>query len=108
MVQLKSDSIVITLENVSPVEDWQDLLLTLADVTSLLMSNTDFLVSGYNMTKFSELYKASCTLSKDSVTMEILAKYAANKHEINEVRAYQKTLEVLRNDLLGGKCSINE
>ena len=107
MVQLTSDSIVITLENVSPVEDWQDLLLTLADVTSLLMSNTDFLVSGYNMTKFSELYKASCTLSKDSVTMEILAKYAVAKNETSEVLAFQKNLEVLRNDLLG-KNAVNE
>ncbi len=79
MVQLTNDSIVITLENVNPVEDWQDLLLTLADVTSLLMTNTDVLVSGCNLVKFNELHKASCTLSKDSTTIAILAQYAEAK-----------------------------
>ena len=100
MVQLKKNSIVITIENVDPLEDWQDLMLTMADVTKILMSNADFKVSEYNMNMFTELHKASCTLSNDSSTIEVLAKHiASSKSNAKAVSSFEKTLADLDDTL---------
>ena len=77
MVQFKDNAIVITIENVNPFEDWQELMTTIADVQLILMTNPDYKVSEYRMNMFNEFHKATCTLSKDSSTMQVLATHSA-------------------------------
>lgn len=77
MVQFKDNSIVITIENVNPFEDWQELMITIADVQMILMTNPDHKVSEYRLNMFNEFHKATCTLSKDSSTMQVLAEHSA-------------------------------
>jgi hypothetical protein len=82
MVQFKDNAIVITIENVNPLEDWQELMTTIADVQMILMSNPDYKVSEYRLNMFNEFHKATCTLSKDSATMKILAKHSADQSNV--------------------------
>lgn len=77
MVQFKDSAIVITIENVNPLEDWQELMTTIADVQLILMTNPDYKVSEYRLNMFNEFHKATCTLSKDSSTLEVLAQQGA-------------------------------
>ena len=81
MVQFKESSIVITIENVNPLVDWQELKITIADVLMILMSNPDYKVSDYNLNMFNEFHKATCTLSNDSSTMEVFARHIAEMSE---------------------------
>lgn len=82
MVQFKDNAIIITIEVVNPLEDWQDLLLTIADVYRLLTTNQDLHVSEYRLNMFNELHKATCSLDvDDSVTQKVLALLIENRKQ---------------------------
>lgn len=82
MVQFKDNAIIITIEGVNPLEDWQDLLLTIADVYRLLTTNQDLHVSEYRLNMFNELHKATCSLDvDDSVTQNVLALLIENRKQ---------------------------
>lgn len=82
MVLFKDNAIIISIETANPLDDWQDLLLTIADVYTLLTTNQDFHVSEYRLNMFNELHKAACALNVDDLnTQNILTQLIESKKQ---------------------------
>jgi hypothetical protein len=82
MVLFKDNAIIISIETATPLDDWQDLLLTIADVYTLLTTNQDFPVSEYRLNMFNELHKAACALNVDDRnTQDVLTHFIESKKQ---------------------------